>query len=186
MFHVCEEGRRQSSFLCPRGTIFNQVSLFSFWNIRQKKKCNIHICPGVPSLRLVVQCQVWEQRGILWPQPRSHDSGADAVGQRKWSYAYSRHIPGPAKELTRLFIISNCSCPWPRSLQLSWGWPKPGTLLLQGPDLIVTRSSFDCLFVTFAGWLWLARFRTRPFRHIRNIQFTFLIAFKTISLFNPL
>ena len=26
VFHVCEEGRRQSSFLCPRGTIFNQVS----------------------------------------------------------------------------------------------------------------------------------------------------------------
>ncbi len=23
---MCEEGRRQSSFLCPRGTIFNQVS----------------------------------------------------------------------------------------------------------------------------------------------------------------
>ena len=145
MFHVCEEGRRQSSFLCPRGTIFNQVSLFSFWNIRQKEKCNIHICPGVPSLRLVVQCEVWEQRGILWPQPRSHDSGADAVGQRKESYAYSRHIPGPAKELTRLFIISNCSCPWPRSLQLSWGWPKPWALFLQGLDLIVSLSSFDCM-----------------------------------------
>ena len=25
MFHICEEGERQSSFLCPRGTIFNQV-----------------------------------------------------------------------------------------------------------------------------------------------------------------
>ena len=28
VFHVCEEGRRQSSFLCPRGTIFNQVPFF--------------------------------------------------------------------------------------------------------------------------------------------------------------
>ena len=27
VFHVCEEGRRQSSFLCPRGTIFNQVGV---------------------------------------------------------------------------------------------------------------------------------------------------------------
>ena len=31
MFHVCEEGKRQSSFLCPRGTIFNQEYRVCDW-----------------------------------------------------------------------------------------------------------------------------------------------------------
>ena len=31
MFHVCESGRRQSSFLCPRGTIFNQKHRVCDW-----------------------------------------------------------------------------------------------------------------------------------------------------------
>ena len=31
MFHVCEEGKRQSSFLCPRGTIFNQEHRVCDW-----------------------------------------------------------------------------------------------------------------------------------------------------------
>ena len=31
MFHVCEEGKRQSSFLCPKGTIFNQEHRVCDW-----------------------------------------------------------------------------------------------------------------------------------------------------------
>ena len=31
VFHVCEEGKRQSSFLCPRGTIFNQEYRVCDW-----------------------------------------------------------------------------------------------------------------------------------------------------------
>ena len=31
VFHVCESGRRQSSFLCPRGTIFNQKHRVCDW-----------------------------------------------------------------------------------------------------------------------------------------------------------
>ena len=31
MFHVCESGKRQSSFLCPRGTIFNQKHRVCDW-----------------------------------------------------------------------------------------------------------------------------------------------------------
>ena len=31
MFHVCESGRRQSSFLCPKGTIFNQKHRVCDW-----------------------------------------------------------------------------------------------------------------------------------------------------------
>ena len=31
VFHVCEEGKRQSSFLCPRGTIFNQEFRVCDW-----------------------------------------------------------------------------------------------------------------------------------------------------------
>ena len=41
---MCEEGRRQSSFLCPRGTIFNQVTLFSFSGIVQKEKYHGYKC----------------------------------------------------------------------------------------------------------------------------------------------
>ena len=31
VFHVCESGKRQSSFLCPRGTIFNQKHRVCDW-----------------------------------------------------------------------------------------------------------------------------------------------------------
>ena len=31
VFHVCESGQRQSSFLCPRGTIFNQKHRVCDW-----------------------------------------------------------------------------------------------------------------------------------------------------------
>ena len=31
MFHVCESGKRQSSFICPRGTIFNQKHRVCDW-----------------------------------------------------------------------------------------------------------------------------------------------------------
>ncbi len=31
MFHVCESGKRQSSFLCPKGTIFNQKHRVCDW-----------------------------------------------------------------------------------------------------------------------------------------------------------
>ena len=187
MFHVCEEGRRQSSFLCPRGTIFNQVTIFSFRGIVETEKyhCDIsaqefRVCDWWDNVKCENSAEYFDRNLDLMIQVPTQ------LAREKGVMLYSCHIPGPAKELTRLFIISNCSCPWPRSLQLSWGWPKLGALFLQGLDLIVTRSSSDRLCVTFAGWLWLARFRTRPFRHIRNIQFTFLIAFKTISLFIPL
>ena len=31
VFHVCESGKRQSSFLCPKGTIFNQKHRVCDW-----------------------------------------------------------------------------------------------------------------------------------------------------------
>ena len=31
VFHVCESGKRQSSFICPRGTIFNQKHRVCDW-----------------------------------------------------------------------------------------------------------------------------------------------------------
>ena len=31
VFHVCESGKRQSSFICPKGTIFNQKHRVCDW-----------------------------------------------------------------------------------------------------------------------------------------------------------
>ena len=166
---MCEEGRRQSSFLCPRGTIFNQVTLFSFGGIVQKEKYHCYIC--VQEFRV---CDWWYN--VKCENSAEYfDRNLDLMIQVPTQLAreigvmlYSRHIPGPAKELTRLFIISNCSCPWPRSLQPSWGWPKPGALFLQGLDLRVTWSLSMCYFlqVDFPcwpdGWLYFITDQDRP------------------------
>ena len=138
-----------------------------------------YLCLGVPSLRLVVQCEVWEQCGIFWPQPRSDDSGGRPT-ERSNSDSFTFLHPGPTKKFTQLLIFA---VTWARSFQLSRRRPKPGALFLQGFLLQILLEWWN--FVS-PGWLWLARFRTWPFRHLRNIQFTFLIAFKSIPFSFPL
>jgi len=58
VFHVCESGKRQSSFICPKGTIFNQKH-----RGEQCVSSNVAILLKRPiscscSMRLVVQREV--------------------------------------------------------------------------------------------------------------------------------
>ena len=147
-----------------------------FFSLRRLSRWNKHcyFCLGVPSLWLVVQREVWEQCRIFWPQPRSDDSGGPGTSN---SGSFTFLHSGPKKKFAQLLIFV---VTWSWSFQLSWRRPKPRALFLQG---FIFQILLKWLDFFPPGWLWLARFRTRPFRHIRNIQFTFLIAFKTVPFF---
>jgi len=72
VFHVCEEGRRQSSFLCPRGTIFNQEFRVCDWwyNV----KCENSAEYFDRNLDLMIQDQ---QRNSLSSSSSSSSLGLD-------------------------------------------------------------------------------------------------------------
>lgn len=64
VWHWCLHSGQQFDFLCPNGTVFNQVTM----NFQQKKLFQSFLQTELPSLRLVLQRRLLTSRGSLSEQ----------------------------------------------------------------------------------------------------------------------
>ena len=149
MFHVCEEGRRQSSFLCPRGTIFNQV-----WQSTQTPMARVNtflqefrVCDWWYNVKCENSAEYFDRNLDIMIQVGGHTGRCNGL---IWLIS-----PGSKEGFGVLIIIF----PWSGLGKSDWRWAKPWALLLQGGFNSNTKSDI------YPGWLWLARFRTRFYRH---------------------